>query len=115
MANILRDAGWSTFWVGKNHNVPIDEWTAGASKKNWPLGQGYDRFYGFIGGETNNWCPSLAAKRENIAFSASLSSAHGRTRSVGVNVPSAIGFIGVSSGPSGRIPRSIIRGSTHSR
>ena len=60
MANILRDAGWSTFWVGKNHNVPIDEWTMGASKKNWPLGQGYDRFYGFIGGETNNWYPSLA-------------------------------------------------------
>ena len=57
MANILRDAGWSTFWVGKNHNVPIDEWTMGASKKNWPLGQGYDRFYGFIGGETNNWYP----------------------------------------------------------
>ena len=31
----------------------------GASKKNWPLGQGYDRFYGFIGGETNNWYPDL--------------------------------------------------------
>jgi len=60
MANVLRDAGWSTFWVGKNHNVPIDEWTAGASKKNWPLAQGYDRFYGFIGGETNNWFPALA-------------------------------------------------------
>ena len=57
MATVLRDAGWSTFWVGKNHNVPVDEWTMGASKKRWPLGQGYDRFYGFIGGETNNWYP----------------------------------------------------------
>ncbi len=66
MANILRDAGWSTFWVGKNHNVPIDEWTMGASKKNWPLGQGYDRFYGFIGGETNNWFPSLAEDNHYI-------------------------------------------------
>ena len=66
MANILRDAGWATFWVGKNHNVPIDEWTAGASKKNWPLGQGYDRFYGFIGGETNNWYPSLAEDNRYI-------------------------------------------------
>ena len=66
MANILRDAGWSTFWVGKNHNVPIDEWTMGASKKNWPLGQGYDRFYGFIGGETNNWYPSLAEDNHYI-------------------------------------------------
>jgi hypothetical protein len=56
-----------------------------------------------------------SAIRENIAFSASLSSAQGRTRSVGVNVPSGIGLIGVSSVPSGRIPRSIMRGSTHSR
>jgi arylsulfatase A-like enzyme len=60
VATVLRDAGWSTFWVGKNHNVPVDEWSMGASKKNWPLGQGYDRFYGFIGGETNNWYPDLA-------------------------------------------------------
>ena len=66
MANILRDAGWSTFWVGKNHNVPIDEWTMGSSKKNWPLAQGYDRFYGFIGGETNNWYPSLAEDNHYI-------------------------------------------------
>ncbi|MFJ3408348.1 arylsulfatase [Promicromonospora sp. NPDC090134] len=60
MASVLREAGWSTFWVGKNHNVPIDEWTMGASKKRWPLGQGFDQFYGFIGGETNQWFPSLA-------------------------------------------------------
>ncbi|MGX5694842.1 arylsulfatase [Agromyces soli] len=66
MAHLLRDAGWSTFWVGKNHNVPIDEWTAGSSKKNWPLAQGYDRFYGFIGGETNNWYPSLAEDNRYI-------------------------------------------------
>jgi hypothetical protein len=62
MAKVLRRAGWSTFWVGKNHNVPVDEWTMGASKERWPLGMGYDRFYGFIGGETNNWYPDLADK-----------------------------------------------------
>jgi arylsulfatase A-like enzyme len=60
MATVLRKAGWSTFWIGKNHNVPIDEWGMGATKENWPLGMGYDRFYGFIGGETNNWYPDLA-------------------------------------------------------
>jgi arylsulfatase A-like enzyme len=59
MAKVLRDAGWSTFWIGKCHTTPIDEFTMGASKKNWPLGQGYDRFYGFMGGETNNWFPDL--------------------------------------------------------
>jgi arylsulfatase A-like enzyme len=60
MATVLREAGWSTFWVGKNHNIPVDAWTMGSSKKDWPLGQGYDRFYGFIGGETNQWYPDLA-------------------------------------------------------
>ena len=57
-ATVLRDAGWSTFWVGKNHNVPVDDVRRWApSTKHWPLGLGYDRFYGFIGGETNNWYP----------------------------------------------------------
>lgn len=59
IASILRDAGWSTFWIGKNHNVPVDAFSIGATKKAWPLGLGYDRFYGFIGGETNQWYPEL--------------------------------------------------------
>ena len=59
MARVLRDAGWSTFWVGKNHNVPVDAFDIGGSKRDWPLGLGYDRFYGFIGGETNQWFPEL--------------------------------------------------------
>ena len=66
MATVLRDAGWSTFWVGKNHNVPVDAWTMGSSKKDWPLGLGYDRFYGFIGGETNQWYPDLAEDNHYI-------------------------------------------------
>ncbi len=60
MATVLRNAGWSTFWIGKNHNTPIDAWSMGSSKKEWPLGLGYDRYYGFIGGETNQWYPDLA-------------------------------------------------------
>jgi arylsulfatase len=59
LARVLRDAGWSTFWVGKNHNVPVDAFDIGANRKHWPLGLGYDRFYGFIGGETNQWYPEL--------------------------------------------------------
>lgn len=59
IATILRNAGWSTFWVGKNHNVPVDAFAMGSSKKFWPLGLGYDRFYGFLGGETNQWYPEL--------------------------------------------------------
>jgi arylsulfatase A-like enzyme len=66
IADVLRDAGWSTFWVGKNHNVPVDAWTMGSSKKEWPLGLGFDRFYGFIGGETNQWYPALAEDNHYI-------------------------------------------------
>jgi arylsulfatase len=66
IAHVLRDAGWSTFWIGKNHNVPIDAWGMGASKKEWPLGMGYDRFYGFIGGETNQWYPDLVEDNHYI-------------------------------------------------
>lgn len=61
IATILRSAGWSTFWIGKNHNVPVDAFDIGANRKHWPLGLGYDRFYGFIGGETNQWYPELIA------------------------------------------------------
>jgi hypothetical protein len=51
----------------------------------------------------------------NSAFSSSDSSSQGRTLSPSLKVPGVIGLISVSSVPSGRIPRSIIRGSTHSR
>lgn len=59
VSQILQDAGWSTFWVGKNHNVPEQDVASGGSRKRWPLGMGFDRYYGFLGGETNQWYPDL--------------------------------------------------------
>ncbi|NOQ65512.1 MAG: sulfatase-like hydrolase/transferase, partial [Methyloprofundus sp.] len=59
LAKILQDNGYSTFWIGKNHNVPEQDVASGGSKKQWPLQMGWDRFYGFIGGETNQWYPDL--------------------------------------------------------
>jgi arylsulfatase A-like enzyme len=59
MAHILQDAGWSTFWLGKNHNVPEQDNAPGGYRATWPLQQGFDRFYGFLGGETNQWYPDL--------------------------------------------------------
>jgi hypothetical protein len=56
-----------------------------------------------------------SAMREKRRFSSSESVSHGRTRSPSPKVPSVIGLSAVSSVPSGRIPRSIMRGSTHSR
>jgi arylsulfatase len=59
VSQILRDGGWSTFWIGKNHNVPEQDVSSGASRKEWPTQMGFDRFYGFLGGETNQWYPDL--------------------------------------------------------
>lgn len=60
MAHILQDNGYSTFWLGKDHNVPEQDNAAGGNRRQWPLQMGYDRFYGFLGGETNQWYPDLA-------------------------------------------------------
>lgn len=59
IGQILQDAGWSTFWLGKNHNVPEQDICSGGSRSQWPLAKGFDRYYGFLGGETNNWYPDL--------------------------------------------------------
>lgn len=59
IAEVLQANGYSTFWIGKNHNVPEQDVASGASRTEWPLNQGFDRFYGFLGGETNNWYPDL--------------------------------------------------------
>jgi len=66
VGQILQDGGWSTFWLGKHHNVAETDTAAGASKKMWPLQKGFDRFYGFFGGETNNWYPDLVEDNHAI-------------------------------------------------
>ena len=66
VAQILQDCGWSTFWVGKNHNVPETDVALGSTKKQWPLAKGFDRFYGFIGGETNQFYPDLIADNHPV-------------------------------------------------
>jgi len=58
-AEIIRENGYSTFWLGKNHNVPETDVAPGGSRASWPTSIGFDRFYGFIGGETNNWYPDF--------------------------------------------------------
>lgn len=59
IGQILQQNGYSTFWVGKNHNVPEEDIAPGGNRSMWPLQLGFDRFYGFLGGETNNWYPDL--------------------------------------------------------
>jgi arylsulfatase A-like enzyme len=59
VGQILQDAGWSTFWLGKDHNVSEQDVASGANRSQWPLQRGFDRYYGFLGGETNQWYPDL--------------------------------------------------------
>lgn len=66
LAQVLQENGWSTFWLGKNHNVPESDLASGANRKQWPLQMGFDRFYGFIGGETNQWYPDLVEDNHYI-------------------------------------------------
>lgn len=56
---ILREQGYATYAVGKWHLTPEEDCNAAGSRARWPLGQGFDRFYGFMGGQTDQWSPEL--------------------------------------------------------
>ncbi len=59
LARILRDTGYSTLAVGKWHLAPRWEQSASGPFERWPLGLGFERHYGFLGGDTNQWTPEL--------------------------------------------------------
>ncbi len=59
IGQILQRNGYSTAWFGKNHNVPDNQTTSVGPFDRWPNGLGFDYFYGFIGGETDQWYPTL--------------------------------------------------------
>jgi arylsulfatase len=58
-AELLKHAGYTSAWFGKNHNVPDNHTSAAGPFDNWPTSQGFDYFYGFISGETDQFYPSL--------------------------------------------------------
>lgn len=53
LSEILRDEGFATMAIGKWHMTPHEDWHLGASRRRWPLGRGFERFYGYFGGETH--------------------------------------------------------------
>jgi arylsulfatase len=59
LAEILRQNGYSTAAFGKYHETPPWEVSVSGPYDRWPTGSGFDRFYGFIGGETNQWAPAI--------------------------------------------------------
>ncbi len=59
IGRILRDNGYATSWFGKDHNVPAFAASQAGPFDQWPIGMGFEYFYGFIGGDANQWQPNL--------------------------------------------------------
>ena len=59
IARILQANGYATAWFGKDHNVPTYMATDAGPKDQWPTGQGFDYFYGFLGGDMDQWHPTI--------------------------------------------------------
>ena len=59
IGRILKDNGYATSWFGKDHNVPSYEASQVGPFDRWPIGMGFEYFYGFIGGDANQWQPNL--------------------------------------------------------
>ena len=59
LSEILLARGYATFAIGKWHLTLAGEYASGASKARWPLSRGFERYYGFIGGKTSQWSPTL--------------------------------------------------------
>jgi arylsulfatase len=59
VGRILKENGYRTSWFGKDHNTPAFQASQNGPFDLWPIGMGFEYFYGFIGGDTNQWEPNL--------------------------------------------------------
>src|SRR5438477_2844467 len=66
VGRILKGNGYATSWFGKNHNTPDFQYSLAGPYDQWPSGMGFDYFYGFMGGETDQWTPYLFQNNRQI-------------------------------------------------
>ncbi|HLN43521.1 MAG TPA: arylsulfatase [Acidimicrobiales bacterium] len=66
LSEVLVERGFSTWAVGKWHLTPEDECHEAAPRTRWPLGRGFERFYGFMEGETHQYVPALVADNHQV-------------------------------------------------
>jgi arylsulfatase A-like enzyme len=59
LSEVLAERGYNTYCVGKWHLTPLEESNLASTKRHWPTSRGFERFYGFMGGETDQWYPDL--------------------------------------------------------
>ena len=66
IAEVLREQGYATFCTGKWHLAPMEQCSAAGPFDQWPLARGFDRFYGFLDGETDQFHPQLVCDNHTI-------------------------------------------------
>lgn len=66
LAEMLRDKGYNTFAVGKWHLMPPNESTPAGPFDNWPLGRGFERYYGFLDGGTDQFYPEIVEDNHRV-------------------------------------------------
>jgi len=59
IGRILKENGYRTSWFGKDHNTPAFQASQDGPFDQWPIGMGFEYFYGFVGGDTSQWEPNL--------------------------------------------------------
>ncbi|MCX2715348.1 arylsulfatase [Mycolicibacterium sp. J2] len=90
LSEVLSERGWSTYAVGKWHLAPIEDCHAAGSRRYWPLRRGFDRFYGFLDGMTDQWYPNLVRDNDPIDPPASPEQGYHLSKDLADN---AIGFL----------------------
>ena len=66
IGEILKENGYATSWFGKEHNTPSFQYSIAGPFDQWPVGMGFEYFYGFMGGETDQWTPYLFRNQTQI-------------------------------------------------
>ena len=59
VGTILKENGYATAWFGKDHNTPSYQSSQAGPFDQWPIGMGFEYFYGFVGGDASQWQPNL--------------------------------------------------------
>lgn len=66
-AEVLKQNGYNTFAVAKWHLTPYTAYIAAGPFDHWPLGMGFEKYYGFLGGLTDQWAPLLVRDNQFVA------------------------------------------------
>ena len=90
LSEMLLPHGYSTYQLGKWHLTPSSQETAAGPYDRWPLARGFERFYGFLGGDTSQWYPDLVYDNHQVEPPATPEQGYHLTEDL---VDKAIGFI----------------------